>query len=162
MTASRESGDLVALLEKPEPPWVDGDGLDGRPDKASPLPSVRPFAISRKWVAELKLYHDQVFTLFTLHSRFAHTTLGCRLSIGDIIDVCDINDINNIVLGVGKGNVCSFSCFCRFVLRHERFFWLACVGPASKKLYYFFVYLMLITLARCGWTAVYRSSFPQP
>eukprot|EP00904_Undaria_pinnatifida_P007871 jgi/Undpi1/4213/HiC_scaffold_16.g07579.m1 len=59
VTASRESGDLVALLEKPEPPWVDGDGLDGRPDKASPLPSVRPFAISRKWVAELKLYHDQ-------------------------------------------------------------------------------------------------------
>lgn len=64
MTASRESGLLVAELEKPEPPWAawkerEAIGGGGRPNSKA-VSSLGPFAISRKWVAELKLYHDQV------------------------------------------------------------------------------------------------------
>lgn len=66
VTASRESGELVAELEKPEPSWAvwkekGGLGGGGRSNNKS-LSSLGPFAISRKWVAELKLHHDQVLT----------------------------------------------------------------------------------------------------
>lgn len=58
--ASRESGLLVAELEKPEPSW---NWQDDRQNDAN-LITKRPFAISRKWVADFKLYHEQVTTVF--------------------------------------------------------------------------------------------------
>ncbi|CAB1120196.1 unnamed protein product [Ectocarpus sp. CCAP 1310/34] len=68
VNVSRESGELLAELEKPEPSWpppqqqqregtrtARGRG-GGRGEGASPQV---PFAISRKWVADLKVCHDQ-------------------------------------------------------------------------------------------------------
>ncbi|CAM9773619.1 unnamed protein product [Ectocarpus sp. 8 AP-2014] len=70
VNVSRESGELLAELEKPEPSWLPpqqqqregtraarGQG-GGRGSGASPQV---PFAISRKWVADLKVCHDQFF-----------------------------------------------------------------------------------------------------
>lgn len=70
MSASRETGELLAELEKPEPSWPPpqptqatrgrrgGGGGGGGGGSAGP-PS-RPFAISRKWTTDLKACHAQV------------------------------------------------------------------------------------------------------
>lgn len=56
MAASIQSGELVAALEEPEPPWHEAGGkwdFEGGVEE-------RPFVISRKWVADFKTYHGQV------------------------------------------------------------------------------------------------------
>ncbi|CAM9517657.1 unnamed protein product [Ectocarpus sp. 12 AP-2014] len=68
VNVSRESGELLAELEKPEPSWPPpqqqqcegtraGRGRGGDTGEGA-SPQV-PFAISRKWVADLKVCHDQ-------------------------------------------------------------------------------------------------------
>ena len=70
MSASRETGELLAELEKPEPSWPPpqptqatrgrrGGGGGGGGGGAAGPPS-RPFAISRKWTTDLKACHAQV------------------------------------------------------------------------------------------------------
>ena len=58
--ASRESGLLVAELEKAEPAWDRkiSDSWMGEEDPGSD--EKRPFAISRKWISDFKLHHEQV------------------------------------------------------------------------------------------------------
>lgn len=61
MNASREIRELLAELDQPEPSWpppqprqaTRGRGCAGQP-------RATPFAISRKWAADLKVCHDQV------------------------------------------------------------------------------------------------------
>ncbi|CAM9986673.1 unnamed protein product [Ascophyllum nodosum] len=57
--ASRESGLLVAELEKAEPAWDRKirDSYKGEEDPGSD--EKRPFAISRKWISDFKLHHEQ-------------------------------------------------------------------------------------------------------
>lgn len=65
MSASREAGELLAELEKPEPSWpppqptqaTRGRGAGRAGSAGTPSP---PFAISRKWTADLKACHAQV------------------------------------------------------------------------------------------------------
>lgn len=70
MSLSREAGELLAELEKPEPSWplpkptqtLRGHRGAAAGSARSPGASSRdvPFAISRKWAADLKTGHDQV------------------------------------------------------------------------------------------------------
>lgn len=67
MNVSREIGELLKELEKPEPCWplprpTQGTRGRARGDSARSSGGAGgiPFAISRKWATDLKSCHDQV------------------------------------------------------------------------------------------------------
>lgn len=78
MNASRESKALLAELDKPEPSWPLPQPRQATRGRGSAdQPSVVPFAISRKWAADLKACHDRVSSMLT-----GRTVVGAHGRVG--------------------------------------------------------------------------------